>query len=223
MTVERDRQPAEPPRQATIGKVILIRHGAIEKALQGRYVGSSDVPLSAVGERQAATLAKTLARRWPAACFCSPLERARRTAELALPRMSATIEPELREIDFGQWERLAFEEIARRDPEAVGRWSRLEPSFRFPGGEAIGDFWKRAGRVAEAVGRASLRAGGPLVIVTHGGVIRALICHWLGFSASNCLLLEVGCASISIVRLNESGRGVLTLLNDRHHLEEAEG
>jgi broad specificity phosphatase PhoE len=121
----------------------------------------------------------------------------------------------LREIDFGRWEGMSFAEIAAADPAAVDRWAALEDAFAFPEGEGIANFRERIGAAAE---RIIIEPAGTVVLFTHGGVIRFLICHFLGLPDRHHLLFDVRPASISEIRI-DGGKGVLTLLNDRHHLE----
>jgi len=125
------------------------------------------------------------------------------------------VDSDLREIDFGRWEGMGFAEILAADPAAVDRWAALVEDFAFPDGESIGNFRKRIGAAA---GRIAADPAGTAVVFTHGGVIRFLICHFLGLPDRAHLLFDVRPASISEIRI-DGGKGVLTLLNDRRHLE----
>jgi len=197
-------------------RVILIRHGDLGEGYRGRYIGRTDVPLSESGKRQAAALAGELGRLNGAHLLCSPLLRTRETAEIALGAADACdIDSDLREIDFGRWEGTGFTEIAAIDPAAVEHWAALDEDFAFPGGESIGDFSKRIGAVA---GRIAADPAGTVVAFTHGGVIRFLICRFLGLEDRHYLLFDVRPGSLSEISL-ERGKGVLTRLNDRCQLE----
>lgn len=196
-------------------EIVLVRHGETGPLYRGRFVGRSNVPLGEAGNHQAAALAKRPELQETAACYVSPLRRARETVSLALPGRMSRLEADLREIDFGAWERMSFEEIAAQAPEVVEQWARFDEGFRFPGGESIGEFLARVKRVAEVLERRS--AHGRVVAFTHGGVIRALICHWLGLPPENYVLFEVQPASVTTIKLFD-GRGVLAGLNDRCHL-----
>jgi len=178
-------------------------------------VGRMDPPLSTIGLEHAAALRRHIellhART---TCLASPSLRARQTAASA--GLDATFDEDLREIDFGEWEGLRFAEIAEAYPDSVDRWAKLDPEFRFPGGESLTEFDARVRRVAER-----LAAGPPrrVAVVTHGGVIRALVCHWLGLPPEAHLLLEVSPASVTRVRLS-GNRGTLCTLNDLCHTAE---
>jgi broad specificity phosphatase PhoE len=197
-------------------QLILIRHGDLEDRYRGRYVGRTDAPLSAEGRRQAAALAGPVDRLNGAHFLSSPLRRTRETAEIALGTHGRfEIIENLREIDFGRWEGMSFAEIAAANPAAVDRWAALDEDFTFPDGEGIRAFRERIGAAAE---RIAAKPAETVVLFAHGGVIRFLICHFLGLPDRHHLLFDIRPASISEIRI-EGGKGILTLLNDRHHLE----
>jgi alpha-ribazole phosphatase len=197
-------------------RLILIRHGDLGKRWRGRYVGRTDPPLSAEGKRQAAALAGPVARLNSARFFASPLRRTRETAEIALGTdRRFEIDENLREIDFGRWEGMNFAEIAAADPVAVDCWAALEDAFAFPKGEGIANFRERIRAAAE---RIIADHAGTVVLFAHGGVIRFLICRFLGLPDRHHLLFDIRPASLSEIRI-DGGCGVLTRLNDRHHLE----
>jgi alpha-ribazole phosphatase len=198
--------------------LILVRHGDLGEKYHGRYIGRTDAPLAAEGRRQAAALAGELGRLARPRILCSPLLRARETLEIALGTDAAfTVDNDLREINFGRWEAMNFAEIAAADPAAVDRWAALEDDFAFPGGESIGAFRTRIGAVA---GRIAADPSGTAVAVTHGGVIRLLICHFLGLEYRRYLLFDVRPGSLSEISI-DGGTGVLTRLNDRCHREDS--
>jgi alpha-ribazole phosphatase len=209
------------PEKATRGKemvqrLILIRHGDLGERYHGRYIGRTDAVLSAKGRRQAAALSVPLGRLKAAQFLASPLRRTRETAEIAIgTNRDIVIDANLREVDFGRWEGMNFAEIAAADPAAVDRWASLEEDFFFPDGEGIRAFRERIRIAAE---RIPAVPAGTVVLLTHGGVIRFLICHFLGLSDRQHLLFDIRPASISEIRI-DAGKGILTLLNDRHHLE----
>lgn len=195
-------------------RLILIRHGDLGERWRGRYVGRIDVPLSAEGRQQAVALAIPVDRMDRARFWVSPLLRARETAEIALGGTGRfEVDENLREIDFGRWDGMSFPEILAADPDAVDRWSAMEEGFVFPEGEGIADFRKRIRAAAE---RIIADPAESVVLFAHGGVIRFLICRFLGLPDRHHLLFEIGPASVSEIRVG--GGGVLTLLNDRHHL-----
>lgn len=201
-------------------RVVLIRHAEAQPTLaqEGRPLAAGrDAPLSAAGRRQASRLAPRLARLGDGPLLCSPLLRARETALIATEVLQRRIEidPDLREIEFGDWEGLTFDEMARRDPHGIAGWTRFGRDFAFPGGERLGDFLDRI----ETLARRVAGLGRPVTLITHGGVIRTLLCLLLGLNPRHYLLFEVDCASVSEVDLFGE-RGVLVRLNDTCHLDE---
>lgn len=199
------------------GSLLLVRHASVDSANRHQYVGRTDLPLSEEGRHQAEALTEPIRRHRPTQCVCSPLRRAIETAEPIVEALGLEprIEPDLREIDFGRWEGKTFEEICHTDSERVDRWAEFSPDFAFPEGESIRDFLERVGHAAaKAIASPEER----VLVVTHGGVIRAMICHLLGLSPKNYVLFEVTHASLTMVNLFGTN-GVLSLLNDTCHLE----
>jgi alpha-ribazole phosphatase len=194
--------------------LLLARHARVGSEYDGRYIGVEDIPLGPDAENEITALAEAIRPYKPAAICSSPLQRARETAEgianhLQLPDTDIRYRGFLREVDFGRWEGLSFQEIASSDPERVEQWASGYETFRFPEGEKIGGFVQR---VVEAAEYACGLPEEVVLLVTHGGVIRTMLCHLLGLSPRNYLLFEVKPASLAVVRVC-NGRGVLSGLN----------
>jgi len=185
-------------------RLILIRHGQVEEQFAGRFVGSTDAALSPSGLRQARDLASWLASKNPGACFCSPLQRCTETARAAVAGLplQPELDTDLREVDFGAWEGLSFADIAGKDAAAVDRWARLEPDFRFPGGEGIDDFTTRIGAAAARMAAAPQET---VVAFTHGGVIRFMLCALLRLDPRSYAAFEIRPAGVVELALFEDG------------------
>ncbi len=140
--------------------------------------------------------------------MCSPLQRAVQTAEILRSATGCAPEadPDLREIDFGRWEGKMFSEIRDSSPKEVEQWARLAADFAFPGGESLSDF---IGRVQRAADRLAADKAETVLAVTHGGVIKIMLCHLLGLEARRYVAFEIATASLTVVRLFE-GKGVLS-------------
>jgi broad specificity phosphatase PhoE len=182
-------------------RVLLIRHGQTEWAATGRHTGRTDVPLTADGERQARALipllGDLLGGTTPSVVLSSPLERARRTAELAgLP--TATIDPHLAEMDYGAYEGLTTPEISREVP-GFTVWTHP-----VPGGETLAQVGERADAVLARVAA----AGGSAVLVAHGHLLRVLGARWVALDPSGGGLLALGTAAVCVLG-REHGRPVL--------------
>ena len=176
----------------------LIRHPQPEVAF-GVCYGSLDIKLSEAGVRHAKAIAAELKDQPFAAIYTSPRQRCRQAATiLAKGRRRQCNELDaLREVDFGQWEGLTYEQIALRAPEQYDRWMRHPTEFQFPGGECFADM---RGRVLAAA--AELRAQHPrdaIALFTHGGPIRVLIAHALGIPSANVFRIGVNFGGVSVI------------------------
>ena len=191
-----------------IRRLLLVRHGRIEAGHQGQFIGSTDSVLDAVGESQVRALTGRVQRLRPEVCYCSPLQRCRQTASAMVPDLPLSCEKRLREIDFGQWERRTFEDVARDHPAQVAQWAEFAPEFTFPGGENLAHFVQRVRAAAELLCHTDAQT---VLAVTHGGVIRLMLCHLLGLDLRKYVVFDVGYASLAVIDLFEDG-GVLTAL-----------
>ncbi|MDD3814672.1 MAG: histidine phosphatase family protein [Desulfocapsaceae bacterium] len=188
-------------------RLILLRHG--RTGLSGRYVGSSDVPLSEEGRKQILDLRSNLDALEIDGLLASPMLRCTQSADLLGLGLPMQLDPDLREIDFGRWEGKTFAEIEAQDPELVQHWASGTDDFCFPGGEGMVGFTSRVDAVKN---RLLVSDAGTLLLVTHGGVIRSLICGLLGLSQRNYLLFQVAKGHYSTIDLYDGG-GVLTGFN----------
>jgi broad specificity phosphatase PhoE len=180
--------------------LLLARHAAVGPEAAGRYLGRTDLPLGPAADAQIRDLAARLAPFRPARCLASPLRRAADTAARLAPPLGLTVETDrdLREIDFGRWDGRTFDQIVASDPELVARWDAADPAFAFPEGEAMGTF---LGRVARAAERLAALPEDRVLVVTHGGVVRGLLCRLLGLSIERYLAFRIDPASLAVVEL----------------------
>jgi broad specificity phosphatase PhoE len=200
-------------------QVLLLRHAVTEATDGDILLGRQDAHLGERGERQAKKLARAVSARKPDRLIASPLSRAQETADPIAESTGLEIETEtdLQEIDFGRWGGQSFDQIRKKDPELVEEMSEEPGQFTFPQGERIADFWERVAAVADRIEDSD--ASCP-AIVSHGGVIRGLICHLIRIHPENYLLFKIDYASISAVDIYEEG-GVLAELNNTSHLERS--
>ena len=202
----------------TLKRILLIRHCESTHAGK-RYIGRTDTPLTPTGKEQALRLAVRLKPVPVDRVVASPSLRALDTAGPVVEErgLSIEVDEELREVDFGEWEELSFEEIRRKDPEMVAEWARGGMDFRFPGGESLSAFGNRVRRAGNRL--ISLPDEG-ILVVTHGGVVRFMLCHFLGLPPQSHLMFDIRPGSITTLHLDR-GYAVLTGLNDCCHLEES--
>ena len=191
-----------------IRRLLLVRHGRIEAGHQGQFIGATDPTLDTRGESQVRSLAGRIQQLRPDVCYCSPLQRCRQTASAVVPDVSPHFDSRLREIDFGDWERRTFADVARDHPAQVAQWAEFAPEFMFPGGEKLADFVQRVRAAADLLCQTDAQT---LLAVTHGGVIRLMLCHLLGLDLRKYVVFDVGYASLAVIDLFENG-GVLTAL-----------
>jgi broad specificity phosphatase PhoE len=161
----------------TTTRILLARHGETEWNRAGRWQGHADPPLNEAGRRQAETLAAQLEGDGIAAVYSSDLKRARETAGIVAARLGlpVTEEPALREIDVGSWSGLTRDQVRERYPEGFARWLGGELGHDGETREALAE------RVVGAVERiAAAHSGEHVLVVTHGGAIRALRRHAAG-------------------------------------------
>ena len=185
----------------------LLRHG--ETAANGRFIGSTDLPVAPHGFVQLDTTRDLLRKEGISRIFRSPMLRCRQTSEYLGLWQTAEESAVLREIDFGDWEGKTFDEISREWPEKVQEWGTWSESFTFPAGESIGGF---VARVRKAKSLIDSCDDEKILVISHGGVIRTLICLYLGLSADKYLLFEIKAGCYATLSLFSEG-GVLTSLN----------
>ena len=192
----------------TAGRLVLIRHGETEWSRSGRHTGITDIPLTANGEERAASLRGRLADMHPALILCSPLGRARRTAELA-GMWPAEIDDDLLEWDYGAWEGRTTAEIRQElhDPEWTV-WQQEIPSGASPG-EQPEDVAVRAQRVIRRCAPL-LADGATCVLVAHGHVLRILTATWLGLPARDGRLWVLDAGAISMLGFERTQRAIVT-------------
>ena len=198
--------------------LFLVRHGETAWNREGRWQGQHDEPLSEVGREQAAAIAERLAPLQPHALHASDLARAWATA-LAIgetTRLTPLADPRLREVDVGEWRGLTPAETAARYPAGYARWGEGGTGWR--DGETYGAMRLRAVGAIEELLRGR-NAGSRIVVVTHGGVIRALVLHALGLPDERRRSLGTGpTATLTMIEAASEGPWRLLSFNDSGHL-----
>ena len=173
----------------TAGRVVLVRHGETEWSRAWRHTGRTDLPLTRTGESQARQLRAVLDGHDFAAVVSSPLQRARRTAEIA-GLTDVTSDADLVEWDYGDVEGITTKDWRVGHP---GWWLWRDGA---PGGESLDDLAARAGRALDRI-RPRLDDG-DVAVVAHGHLLRVLAAIWCELPAITGahLRLDVGCLSV---------------------------
>jgi len=190
--------------------VHLARHGETAWSLTGQHTGRTDLALTENGERNARLLGERLRGIGVARVLTSPLQRARRTCELAGFGAVAEIDGNLVEWDYGQYEGRRTVEILAERPG----WDLFRDGC--PGGESPAQVAARADCVV-----ARLRAAeGHVLIFSSGHFLRVLAGRWVGLEpATGGKHLMLSTASLSVLGYeNDPGRPVIRLWNDTRHL-----
>ena len=169
--------------------VYFIRHGETVWSLSGRHTGLTDIPLTAQGEHDARKLAERLSAVKFSRVFTSPLQRARRTCELAGLDEVAEIDPDLVEWDYGDYEGQFSPDIRKTRPE----WNLFRDGG--PRGESPTQVSERADRVIARVRRLK----GNIAIFSHGQFGRVLAARWIGLPVGQAQHFVLSTASVSIL------------------------
>ncbi len=201
-------------------RILLIRHGETLWNRAARIQGHTDIGLSPLGLMQAERLALALQDEAIDAVFSSDLSRAAQTAE-ALTCRRPELPPlqrdaGLRERAFGAFEGLTFQQIAEQSPESSERWRRREADFCPPGGESLGDFYRRSLSTLQRLAEA--HPGRSLLVVSHGGVLDCLYRAATGQSLQAPRSWALGNASINRLLFADGGFRLIGW-NDEGHLE----
>jgi broad specificity phosphatase PhoE len=169
--------------------------------LNGRHTGHTDLPLTAHGESEAATLRTRLAGIQFDAVYSSPLQRATRTAEIAgFPKPLLT--PLLREVDYGDFEGMTTKSIQELRPG----WELYMDGC--PGGETPAQVYARALDFIALAASGSSR----VLAFAHGHILRAIAVAWMSLDVTAAARLELDVATLSVLRHDEHGR-VLAVWN----------
>ena len=191
-----------------IPTVYLARHGQTEWSLSGQHTGLTDLPLTAQGEENSRRLGERLKILNFSHVFTSPLQRAVRTCELAGFGKVATLDSDLVEWNYGEYEGLRRDEILAKRPG----WQLFRDGC--PGGESPRDISARADRVI-----ARVRAlDGDVLLFTSGHISRVLASRWLGLNADFGRYLQLSTASLSALG-DDRGQAVIRLWNEVRHLD----
>ena len=190
--------------------IYMARHGETAWTLSGQYTGVTDLPLTERGERNARRLGERLRGLTFASVFTSPLQRAKRTCELAGFGAVAEIDRDLVEWNYGDYEGRHSADVHRERPD----WELFRDGA--PGGESPAEAAARADRVVRRV-RTLPR---DVLLFSSGHFIRVLATRWIGLEVTvNAKRFMLSTASLSAVGYeNELSRPVIRLWNDTHHV-----
>jgi probable phosphoglycerate mutase len=189
--------------------VYLARHGETAWTVSGQHTGFTDLPLTERGERNAHSLGERLKGLTFAHILTSPLQRARRTFELAGFGSMATIDSDLVEWNYGAYEGLTTAEIRQKRPD----WDIFRDGC--PGGESVAQVAARADRIIVRLRQLAAQ----VLLFSSGHFLRVFTGRWCGLDASAGRALYLGTASLSIVGYEHHlTEPVVRLWNDTRHV-----
>ncbi len=199
-------------------RLLLVRHGQTVWNVDAVYRGRSDVPLSPHGRVQAECLGRRLAREEITAIYTSPLVRASETAEAigSLSGVEPVVDPDLIDLDCGEWEGLTDDEVRTKYPDLRNIWLSSPHLVCLPGGESLADVSARVSRVLDRV----CSGEGTVVLVSHRVVHKVAVCALLGLDNARFWDIMIDLAGVTEFQCSRRRR-VLVRHNDTGHLARA--
>jgi probable phosphoglycerate mutase len=186
--------------------IYLVRHGKILTDNKKRYIGHIDLPLNDTGWFQANCLRDKLASIPLSRVFCSDLVRSISTARIICEKhgLEPVVRNDLREIDMGLWDGLAFDEVRRSYPGEFEKRGVDIVNYQPPGGES---FAKCAARVLSALDEILTSSQGSILIVGHAGINRIIISRVLAIPLKNIFRIPQDYGSLNILICTTNGCG----------------
>lgn len=201
--------------------LVLVRHGQTAWNLEDRFRGRANIPLDETGLAQAEVTARYVLAHWtPDAVYCSPLLRARQTAEkIAQPlQLHERVHPGLLDIDYGAWEGHTYNDLREQGwAQALEAWYAHPHDAPIPGGETLQAVRLRAmGALGEIAER---HKGGTVVIVAHTVVNRLILLGVLGLGNARFWYLGQDPCAINLLEFDGRNYTLLTM-NTTCHLAD---
>jgi probable phosphoglycerate mutase len=194
---------------AQLPVVYLTRHGETAWTVSGQHTGKTDLPLTERGEQNARRLGERLRGLSFALVLTSPLQRARRTCELAGLGQAAQVDPDLAEWNYGDYEGRTTADILKERPD----WQLFFDGC--PGGESAADVSVRADRVVTRV-RA---VAGDVLLFSSSHFLRVLAARWLGLEPAGGRFFVLSTATLSALGYEHNrAEPVVRLWNDARHV-----
>jgi broad specificity phosphatase PhoE len=199
-------------------RIILVRHGQTAWNREDLIRGQVDVPLDDTGLAQAAATAARIAAEWkPVALYSSPLRRAVQTAQLIADRLGLELRTVtgFNDMNFGQWQGLAYSEVRQRWPEMSEAWLTRPHTVTFPNGESLSRVRQRGMSALHQV--IQQHPDQDAVIVGHIVLNRVLLCAVLGLDDSHHWRIGQDTCAVNMIEWRE-GAFFIGSLNDTCHL-----
>jgi len=204
-------------------KLYLVRHGESEANKQGIYSGFLDTKLTEKGENQAKACYELLKHVKFEKVICSDLQRAHKTACIVsgLNEEELIVKEGLREMNFGRWEGLSHKEILENDKEYYENWMDDYYRVTTPEGESLNSFYERVNSEFDGIKKDHLfkstkdeeKKEKNILVVSHSGVIRALISKEIIGSMEGYWKFAIDNCSVTVIEYDEKEYAFLKNLN----------
>ena len=201
-------------------RLILIRHGETDYSSESRYCGYSDPPLNKKGIWQVERLAERLKRLNADKVYSSDSKRAAKTAKIIFKDKSIEESQDFREINFGIFEGLKYEEIIKKYPKLYRTWLNNPTMVKIPEGEALKDLSRRVRKRLSLI--LPQHKDGKIALVTHSGPIKVILCDTLKFSLEEFWQIEQDFGAFNIIDYPLSLSPVVVEINDTSHFDTQE-
>lgn len=200
------------------GLIFLIRHGETAWNNEGIFRGQSDIPLNERGLQQAKATANYLQAVDFKAVYCSPLSRARQTAEAICS--GRVIKPlsisAFTDISFGPWEGKSLSELEALYPEAIKTWRESPEQHKLQGAETLNEAMSRSYHKMEILAREN--RGKNIAIISHRVILKLLILAALGQDSKGFWKIKQDTCCINMLEYKENSGFLLVRLNETCHL-----
>jgi len=192
-------------------KLIFIRHPTTIWNKQQRYLGRTDIALSQKGQKQAELISNYLRNKNISAIYSSGLIRAEQTASTIANDHSLKVkkDEELNEIGFGSWEGMTFKQIRKKYPKLAQEYLSAPLNTKIPGGESLLNF---KNRVNKSLKKILTQEKGTVVIISHAGVNRIIICNLLKLPLSYFWQIKQDIGAINIIEIYQN-TSIISLIN----------
>jgi len=192
-------------------ELIFIRHPQTNWNKEQKYLGRADIALNHQGKKQAKSISNYLRKKNISAIYSSDLRRAYQTASIITKEHSLSIRKDARlnEIDFGNWEGMTFNQIQRKYPQLAKKYLSHPLKTKIPDGES---FLKFRSRVNKALKEILAREKGKVVIISHAGVNRIIICSLLKLPLPCFWQIKQDIGAINIIEIHKKAN-IVSLIN----------
>ncbi len=200
-----------------MAKLLLVRHGITDWNILHKIQGHSDISLNEKGCQQVERIGQRLAGEKIDAAFSSDLTRAMATARAIVNNHSVEIQKNtnLREMNYGLAEGMTYNELKAAYPNIAASIFNFTTEISFPEGETFPDFVTRAETFLDSL--STYKEDQTVLVVSHGGILKAMICSLLGIGQEHWTQIRIDNASLSIIS-TYGKQVILSLLNDTSHL-----